>query len=325
MSYDDRVLGGAPTAYWRLNEQSGSVAAEQFGSNGAYVGGPTLGSASLIATNYAVKTTSSSYVSLPAPVSFGHNFTLVGWFEYVSGSSPLFRDSTSGAAGWLFDISGTNPVVRAGGLDHTITSVTSASLKTGRHRVAWTGDGSTHQLYIDRTLVDSWANSAGADQIAWPLLLGKNGTDTGYSPTVFAAFAHYPYILGATRLADDFDAADEHDLGTIAVTVAPQSVPVSQTIPLGAAYVTVTALPAPAVHETLRYLGTATISVIAQPIAVSQTFHPGSPLVLTSYTTADIDEPLADPDLDAPNLVIAPLHVVSPSVPTPTLVDGRPQ
>ena len=29
--------------------------------------------------------------------------------------------------------------------------------------------------------------------------------------------------------------------------------------------------------------------------------------------------------LDAPTLTIKPLHVVSPAVPLPTLVDGRPQ
>ena len=47
-----------------------------------------------------------------------------------------------------------------------------------------------------------------------------------------------------------------------------------------------------------------------------------SGLVLNSITTTDVEESLA---ADAPGLVEVPIHVVTPTVTIPTLVNGRPQ
>jgi hypothetical protein len=44
-----------------------------------------------------------------------------------------------------------------------------------------------------------------------------------------------------------------------------------------------------------------------------------TPLVLTSFEVVTVLG-----SLTAPGLTVEPLHVVSPTVPTPTLADGRP-
>lgn len=45
-----------------------------------------------------------------------------------------------------------------------------------------------------------------------------------------------------------------------------------------------------------------------------------TPLMLESITVVDVEPPVA-----TSTLTIVPLHIVAPSVPVPTLVDGIPQ
>jgi len=327
MSYIDEVVGDSPEGFWLLAEQSGSVAVAYLNGSGddltgAYVGGPTLGGASIIGTNYGVATTSSSNVSLPKPSDTPTAVTIEFWFQYVSGSGVIFRDSTSAAGtGWMIDLSGTNPVVVGNGASHTVTAITSASLKTGRHHVVLTADTAFLKLYTDKVLRDSWFNSAGGSSMVGPLVLGRDGTNATYTPTKFAAFAIYPYALGGAAIAAHYDAADAHLLGVAAsTTAAAMSIRPNVTIAVGTASASTEAEALFPGFYTLVNLGTAEATATALPVTATQTFSAATGLVLTSSTTGDIVGPP-----DAPNPHAVPIRIVSPSTPTPTLVDGIPQ
>jgi hypothetical protein len=63
-SYYDRIIAGAPFAYWRLGESSGTVAVDEISANnGTYIGSPTLEATSLVPSdlvNKAVQNTTTN-------------------------------------------------------------------------------------------------------------------------------------------------------------------------------------------------------------------------------------------------------------------------
>lgn len=305
MSYIDEVMADGPLAFWLLNESAGTVAVEHVADSrglsrfldGSYSGSPTLGGGALIGTGRAVETGAASYVRLPVPSGgWGFHASVEFWFEYVSGSGALFRNDSTGTTGgaWALDLSGTNPTVTAWGISHTFTGLTSASLKDGnRHHIVITQDGGNSTFYVDGSPIGTWpgADGSGSPDVFY---LGKDGLNSSFTPAIFAAFAAYGYTLAADRVAAHFAAADQFALGIVHITTA--------------------ARPAPVGHP-----GTATVTVTALPILVSAPVLSTSTLVLASSTVSDVDAPL-----DAPGLTVEPLHIVSPAIPAPTLVSGRP-
>jgi hypothetical protein len=303
MSYISEVLADDPYLFFLLNETSGTSAfdlAQRPGlrgsTTGTYVGGPSLGAVGLIGTNGAVQTSSSSHVVLPFPGDdIGVFFSVELWDQYVSGTAPIFRDNhTSG--GWYLDLSGTHPVVGTGSGTRTVTSVASSSLKdSARHQFVITSDGSLYHLYFDGALVDSWPVTPLTPPIAYSFFLGKDGANTGHTPGIFAAVAFYGSVLSAARVAAHYAARDIHAAGKALISTAAPTV---AAVNHGQAGVTVTAL----------------------PVTVTAPIVPKSFLRLISTTVTDFDGPL-----DTPDPRVKPIHIVSPSTPTPTLVDGRPQ
>jgi hypothetical protein len=302
VSYISEVLADDPYLFWPLSEASGTSAFDianrggiRTSTTGTYSGSPTLGAVGLIGTNGAVQTSSSSHVVLPYPGDdLGVFFSVELWFQYVSGSGMIFRDNHT-TGGWYLDLSGTHPVMGTGSVTHTVTSVTSSSLKdSARHQFVITSDGSLYSLYFDGVLADSWSVTFGPP-IAYSFFLGKDGANTGHTPCIFAAVALYGSVLAATRVAAHYAARDAHLAGKALITTG--------------------ALPVAAVDT-----GQAGITVTALPVTLTAPVITRSSLRLVSSTSTDIDGPLA-----APSPRVKAIHVVSPSVPTPTLVDGRPQ
>jgi hypothetical protein len=302
VSYVDEVLADRPYGgFWLLNDVSGTVALNLAldDADGTYVGSPGLGGAALIGTGSAAQTTGASYVSVITNRSgLGSNYSVELWFEYVSGSAPIFRDNSS-TSGIYLDLSGTHVVVgnflgnNGLPLAFTATTTTSASLKTGRQHCVITGDGSRTRLYVAGALAESWSGSQSA--FAYKFILGKDGLNSGHVEARYSALAIYWSTLSAARIAAHYAAADGYAVGVAGVTT--------------------TALPV--AHHTP---GQAQVTTTALPVAVSAPVFTVSRLYLNASTTDSTEQAL-----DTPNPKTAPIHVVSPSVPTPTLVDGRPQ
>ena len=84
-SYAQRVLGDSPVSYWRLDESSGTTAADQLGLNpGTYSGGYTLGVPGAIAGDSAVAFNGSTgTVTVPNSSSLqtGDVFSLEAWIK----------------------------------------------------------------------------------------------------------------------------------------------------------------------------------------------------------------------------------------------------
>lgn len=306
MSYLSEVLADGPEMVWLLDDASGTVATAVVRNasfpDGAYVGGPTLGVASPIAcTSRAVQTTGSSNVTVPMPPYLPVPFTLEVCWEYVSGPGVVFRDNSTGASGWRLDLSGRSPVLRLNGVDYTVAGVSSASLKTGAHHFVLTDNVWAMALYIDGAAVGDWPSSpmgtGGGKAIRSPIVFGKDGGDTTYSPGVYAGAAIYQGALSPARVAAHYAALGVRPLGTVSIPVSVSTV-----------------------QPQLRVLETVQIPVSAGVFTISAPAVTQSSLVLSSSTVSD-----AVPAPDAPGITIAPLHIVSPAVPAPTLVDGRPQ
>lgn len=307
MSYISEVLADGPEMLWMLDDASGTVATALVRNasfpDGTYVGGPTLGAASPIAaTTRAVQTTSSSNVTVPMPPYLPVPFTLEVVWEYVSGPGIVFRDNTTGAAGFRLDLSARSPVLRLNGVDHTVAGVSSASLKTGaRHHFVLTDNIWILTLYIDGVAVGDWASdpygAGGGNAIASPVVFGKDGAVATYSPGVYAGAAIYQGALSAARVAAHFAALGVRQLGTVNIPVAASTI-----------------------QPQLRVLGTVNIPVTPGVLTIAHPYTTRSSLVLASSTVSNVT-----PAPDAPTRAIEPLHVVSPAVPAPTLVDGRPQ
>lgn len=302
MSYVGEVLADNPElGFWLLSEQSGTVALEAHGDrtrfvNGTYVNAPTLGAPSPIATNYAVETGGTSYVALPI-INLSGSFSIEFWFSYTSGPAIIFDTGDDTFPGdWRLDLTGTNPVIYVTATGYrTVTSITSASLKTGaaHHIVLTYWNTGEIRFYVDKVLRDTWtATHLRPDFIQ--VSLGRKGGDTTTADATFAAFAMYATVLSAARVAAHYDARGQYRLGIAPVTVS-------------------------ALTAKVHIPGTAGVRVTAMPLPVSVPVQTTSSLVLASST---VDESV--PADDAPTLVVEPLHIVSPAVPSPTLVNGRP-
>src|SRR5207302_9720 len=107
-TYASTVIGSAPSTYLRLNDPSGSIAADSsgMGNTGAYNGGYSLGARSMICSDSGTHSVSldgsSGYVSSPTVVALqGDNGRSVEiWFSaYTSGQEVLFDSGASSGSG----------------------------------------------------------------------------------------------------------------------------------------------------------------------------------------------------------------------------------
>jgi hypothetical protein len=137
-AYALAVLADSPTAYWRLDEPSGTNADDVVGSNdGTYQNTPTLGAtgALLRSTNTAASFASgqSEYVSTPlATFGTGQDSPVI----------ELWLKTTTTAAKTLFGVIANGPVV---GLNRQADGTTNV----GKTRFALTDGGSTYAMHIN--------------------------------------------------------------------------------------------------------------------------------------------------------------------------------
>jgi hypothetical protein len=161
---------------YTLDDTSGTVAAAAVGSAGSYGGTVTLSASRIVKDAGTAVTTDgvTGFIQIPAAAgAVGVGF----WFREGTGSAagiPMCRDNTTaGGTGWYLDTTGTNPVVRAGGTNHTVTTVLSSALHTGDHLVVIQTDGTNVSFIVDNQIVDTWVKVAAFTTNTW--FFGRNG------------------------------------------------------------------------------------------------------------------------------------------------------
>jgi Concanavalin A-like lectin/glucanases superfamily len=204
--YPSTVLGTPGlTAYWRLDDPSGTVAADAKGqAAGAYLGGPALGAPGAVEPGSSVRFDGADdEMQASATGTVG---TVEGWFLWEAGVA-LMRDATGGG-GWIvaFD-SGGRLAYRVGGTTFT-TSVATANVRGGWHHLALTVAAGTTTLYLDGTAVHGGAG-AGATAPAMPWHVMRNGTTTQYARGRADEIAVYDSVLSAATIRARFDAGRE--------------------------------------------------------------------------------------------------------------------
>lgn len=184
-TYNDVISAiSSLAARWKLDDTvdqtGGGDVAATVGTAGN-IWGATPGVTGLVSDGgLAVSTNSGGWVELPMPTVTTAG-SLIVWSAHGTGGSsgiPMLRDETS-SSGWFFDISQTNPVWRINGTNHTVSTVTASTLRTGsRHMYVLTTTGTTVTFYIDGTQVDSWTKSASFSNWRNAVRLGVNGQAT---------------------------------------------------------------------------------------------------------------------------------------------------
>lgn len=165
--YRDAVLATTGlVSYWRLQEPSGTTAADAKGTNtGTYVGTPTLGGASPIsdtgAKSIALNGT-TQYVSAAdaASLRFTSTLSLEAWINPTdrAGNYPIFGKWASNLGYIIWLDSGTGNVLwlRDAGSDSMATVIPTGSWS----HVVFTLGGGVADLYVNNTNVHSGAATA---------------------------------------------------------------------------------------------------------------------------------------------------------------------
>lgn len=229
MSYQSEVLTDSPILYWRLEETSGTNAADTSGNSrpGTYFTSPTLGATSLVPSQPSDKATSfnganqsvfrSSETALN-PTSF----TTECWFK-ISGSpgsngyhAVMAKDNYSsggGSRGWsiLVDTAGSLYMYgrRANGTFFDITTAAGTIVTGTVYHVAATYDGTTARLYLNGTEVANHAPGGTSNLYAstHALQIGKDSQGSGRSTNgTIDEFAFYGTALSGTRIAAHYSA-----------------------------------------------------------------------------------------------------------------------
>jgi Concanavalin A-like lectin/glucanases superfamily len=221
--YRDAVLADTPVGYWRLDETSGTTAADSKGSNpGTYVNGPLLGQAGALPD--AVNNRAASLdgvddrIDVPASASLNvtSQITIEAWIYPTDTSSvhPIveYADSTRyGVHLWQYD-SGTKlfaNVMDTGGNGHWLASAP-VFTPNAWYQVALTYDGSVGVLYVNGTEVARAVLGAFTIATNLPVNIGRRPVvGDSLQNTVFAGkldeVAIYPAALTATKIRSHYN------------------------------------------------------------------------------------------------------------------------
>lgn len=182
-SYADLVLGDGPVAYWRLDETSGSTAADETGNgrDGSYVNGPTLNSEAAVSDGTSVHVNDNGHeaerVNLGNPDNWGVSsaITIELWVKWVGGSStnwpaPIGKGRDDGySIYWSY----------TSDLNWLINNVGTVSISFDFSNYDWvhlvcTYDGSSMILYVNGVAEASTSASGSIPQNGQNLIFGRD-------------------------------------------------------------------------------------------------------------------------------------------------------
>ena len=207
--YAATVLADNPVSYWRLNETSGSQAADQRGVNpGTYSAGVIRNQAGATADgDRAVDLNGTSgYISVPdsASVKLADGpFSLEAWINRPTlgatfpGDQEQVFDKTDGG----YQVNIQNNVIhfaQAAGPDIAVASVT---MGTGWHHIVVTKNGAAVKIYQDGVDVTGTVTNRTLTDGSGPLVLGvRRGTSTAFYDGFLDEVAIYRSVLSASQV-----------------------------------------------------------------------------------------------------------------------------
>lgn len=210
-TYASVVAADSPVSWWRLNEASGTTAADQESANpGTYLTGTTLGAASLLATAPTDKavafngTTGAVRVNAATSLNFTNAFSLEAWIKPSSlPVSGAFASVLTKAESYSLQFNGPRLefTVIQSGTRKRLQAPSGAIVAGGTYHVVGTFDGATQRLYVNGVQVASVALSGSASVTTNRLFVGSwNGSSEFFKGTVDEA-AVYNKVLSPTSVA----------------------------------------------------------------------------------------------------------------------------
>ncbi|HEY1119879.1 MAG TPA: LamG-like jellyroll fold domain-containing protein [Acidimicrobiales bacterium] len=218
MTYASEVLADSPVGYWKLDETSGTTAADSSGNgrDGTYNGSPSLASRALNGVLGAVSDFdgTNDYVDLPAmPTAAARTIEAWAVFDALTAYAAIVGEGYSGSS----------PDVELGigcGLSNGSTNLEGAEFSGSwggasgsapstatLHHVVATHDGSTVRLYLDGTEVASGSKARINGSEHW--LIGAKLDYPTSGPYFNGAIGHvaiYSTALSSTRVAAHYTA-----------------------------------------------------------------------------------------------------------------------
>lgn len=209
LPYVDEVLLDSPLLYWRLNDTSGTTAADASGNSktGTYVGSPTKGVPALINAGTAVDFSGTGqYVDGPAGDSTMQTgqYTVEAWVKTTNFVNRYLanRESLGVGAKWRMILSYTNDGRITISDDDTGRTLESPGRidNGGAHHVVMVQDATTLRLYVDGAQVASGASTAPTPSGTGTIVLGARADHILPWIGTIDEFAVYGTALSATRV-----------------------------------------------------------------------------------------------------------------------------
>jgi hypothetical protein len=212
-TYPQAVTGDAPISYWRLDETSGTTAADSVGTNpGTYSGGPTLGAAGLLASatdkattfsgsNQSVKVTSSTALSPTNAVS------VEAWIKPAAiPAAGAFASIATKAESYSLQFNGPKLefTIMQSGTRRRLQAPSGAIAVGTTYHVVGTYDGTTQRLYVNGAQVASAALTGAITANTNNFYIGSwNGSSEFFKGTIDEV-AVYPTALTAARVSNHY-------------------------------------------------------------------------------------------------------------------------
>jgi hypothetical protein len=220
VSYLATVLADSPLAYWKLDETTGTNAADSSGNGhaGTYEGSPTLGVAPLITTGKSVTFGTSkdvavaSVFSIPTATS---PFTFEAWIKTATvATRPIISGRNSGSANANLDFEVRNtgtlsitPRDNAGAGIVTVQSPGVVNDNVRHHVVATRSAAKLWTLYIDGASVATGSDTMGTGITNLDLAyIAFEGRNLVYFDNTIDEVAVYQTALSAARVLAHWNA-----------------------------------------------------------------------------------------------------------------------
>jgi hypothetical protein len=217
--YSAAVLADSPYAYWRLDETSGTVAADSSGNgrNGNFVASPLLGQGGALAEagNTAVRFNAGSAQYVDIPLAFGG----VGWSEItvevwvnllgLTGNFQAMVSSTGTGFVHLqaYESGGNNVVYGAPG--SSFLPIVPPNANSGWHHVVMTSKPGEQRLYLDGALIGSDTSAVNTVGLASSIRIGSGFSGGRFFQGLIDEVAIYRTALSEAQVDAHFAAASQ--------------------------------------------------------------------------------------------------------------------
>ena len=234
-TYRADVLSDNPSAYWRLGESSGTVAASELGAttNGAYENGVLLGQTGALTgdSNRAARFDGvDDIVSVPhsSALNATTGVTIEAWVKRSktgAWQNILAKPGNGGnaAQNYALWLNTTNQPVALFGNGTTSVAAYAPAIDTNWHHIVATYNNATAQVYVDGVLKVSSSSNVQLTTNTQPLRIGRTSDNVRIFGGTVDEVAVYPTVLSATRIQAHYTAATSVDTTAPAVTLTTPS------------------------------------------------------------------------------------------------------